>query len=360
MKSKPSAAMVRRTIGLLIFLALFLGGCSGSDDDDGDDGCGCSGGPAIVDEGIVFTFEGQEVKKPSNVTIFFKLEDANGSPLPNIPASAFAILENGDEISRFESRQAIRSKPGTFSADTLLLLDLSGSVLGTDTLPRLREAARTFAGRIMPRENERDFGAFRTAIRWFDGAADLHPLVDFTTDTGALIAGIDGLRTDISQDSSTNLYGAVIEGIRRLRDESNRTGSRVSAGSLVVFTDGRDQAARRSLEDALNAVRDAERDDIAIYTIGLGDETDESVLARLGADGFFKSDNLDGLVNNFQAVADAITEDVNSHYILEYCSPKRQGAHDLTVKLEIGGRRGSLTNCFCANGFTGGCVIEAP
>ena len=130
-------------------------------------------------------------------------------------------------------------------------------------------------------------------------------------------------------------------------------------GSLVVFTDGRDQAARRTLDDALNAIRNVE-DDIAVYTIGLGPDTDEGVLARLGADGFFKSDNLDGLVSNFQAVARSITADVNSNYILEYCSPKRQGAHDLTVAVEIDGRSGSLTNCFCADGFTGGCEIETP
>lgn len=353
----------RWNIGILICLALLLGGCSSSDGGGGDDGgsteCGCTGGPEIDDDGIVFAFEGQEVETPSNVTIFFKLEEADGTPLPDIAATSFVIREDGDEISPFESQQTIRPKPGAFTAHTLLLLDLSGSVLQSDTLASLKEAANRFLDQVMPRKTERDYGAFRTAIRWFDGATDLHPLVDFTDETANLKTGVDSLTTEISQDRSTNLYGAVIEGINRVRDEMNRSRSVVSTGALVIFTDGRDQAARRSLADALNAVRNAD-DDIAIYTIGLGPETDESVLAQLGADGFFKSDNLDGLVSNFQAVANTITADVNSHYILEYCSPKRQGAHDLTVEVKLGGQNGSLTNCFCANGFTGGCGIETP
>jgi hypothetical protein len=356
----------RWMIGMLICLALLLGGCSSSDDNGGggDSGgnnadCGCVGGPEIDDDGIVFTFQEQEVEQPANVTLFFKLEETDGAPLPGIPATTFVIRENGQEISPFESRQTIRPKPGAFTAQTLLLLDLSGSVLQTNTLARLQEAAQTFIGQIMPRPNEADFGAFRTAIQWFDGAADPHPLVDFTADIDELNAGIESLNAELSEDRSTNLYGAAIQGVNRVRDEVNRASSAVSAGSLVVFTDGRDQAARRTLDDALNAVQNAE-DEISIYTIGLGDDTDEGVLARLGADGFFKSDNLDGLVSNFQAVARSITADVNSNYILEYCSPKRQGAHDLTVAVEVNGQSGSLTNCFCADGFTGGCEIETP
>jgi uncharacterized protein YegL len=355
-------------IGILICFALLLGGCSSSDDNGGGDGdgggnnadCGCTGGPEIDDEGIVFTFQSQEVEQPANVTLFFKLEETGGTPLPDIPATTFTIRENGQEISPFESQQTIRPKPGAFTAQTLLLLDLSGSVLQTNTLARLQEAAQTFIGQIMPRPNEADFGAFRTAIQWFDGAADPHPLVDFTADMEKLNNGIESLNAELSEDPSTNLYGAVIQGVNRVRDEVNRASAAVSAGSLVVFTDGMDQAARRTLDDALNAVRNAEDDDISIYTIGLGNDTDEGVLARLGADGFFKSDNLDGLVSNFQAVARSITADVNSNYILEYCSPKRQGAHDLTVAVEVNGQSGSLTNCFCADGFTGGCQIDSP
>jgi hypothetical protein len=350
--------------GTLIGLALILGGCSSSDENNGGGGggtsCGCGGGPEIDEDGIVFAFEGQEVEKPSNVTVFFKLEESDGTPLPDISATTFTILEDGAEISPFESQQTIRPKPGAFTAQTLLLLDLSGSVLQTDTLASLQKAAKEFLKQVMPGDEDADVGAFQTGIRWFDGAADLHPLVDFTADTDTLTTGVDSLTPEISQDRSTNLYGAVIEGVNRVRDQLNQSRSVVSAGSLVIFTDGRDQAARRTLDEALDAVRDADDDAISIYTIGLGDETDEAVLAQLGADGFFKSDNLDGLVNNFQAVAQTITADVDSHYILEYCSPKRQGAHDLTVEVEVNGQSGSLTHCFCADGFTGGCEIDSP
>ena len=53
--------------------------------------------------------------------------------------------------------------------------------------------------------------------------------------------------------------------------------------SIIVFTDGTDQAARYSREEAYAAVENAS-EEIKYYTIGLGNEID-AVLARHAAEG---------------------------------------------------------------------------
>ena len=49
------------------------------------------------------------------------------------------------------------------------------------------------------------------AIYWFDGQDVLHELQPLTSSKTALKAAIDGIQENISEDPSTDLYGAVIK-----------------------------------------------------------------------------------------------------------------------------------------------------
>jgi len=53
--------------------------------------------------------------------------------------------------------------------------------------------------------------------------------------------------------TSTNLYGAFIEGIDVL-DDAPTSGNRLKAGSLVVFTDGRERTGISTIGKAEAAV----------------------------------------------------------------------------------------------------------
>lgn len=350
---------VSRLLRWVMVIALFGGFCigcgGGSSDDDG--GCNCDRTPTLEESGLTLSLANQEEKTPANVSVLFKVETENGNPLTDLEAGDFKIFEDGSLISEYESQQAILPKPGKFKSNTLLLLDLSGSVLESDSLSVLRNAVRSFVNEMMPAEEAENYEEIEMGIWWFDGASDIHQLVPFTTSSEELIAGIDTIDRDISSDSSTNLHGAIIQGINKIEDLTGKENSKVSVGSLVIFTDGEDQADRRSEEDALNAVNNSDKD-ISIYTIGLGGEIDESTLKAFGRDDFVFADNIQELVPKFEDIANDIREDVRSYYLLEYCSPKRNGSHDLKISVTSNGLSGSITTCFCAEGFKGGCEIS--
>ena len=52
----------------------------------------------------------------------------------------------------------------------------------------------------------------QAAIYYFDGMADIHELIDFTSDTSALASAINNINADLPQDRSTNLHGGIEQG----------------------------------------------------------------------------------------------------------------------------------------------------
>lgn len=318
--------------------------------------CECKFNSMVEENGILFRYENHSVRKPANVSVLFKVMTKDGG-LPNLTADNFKLFENNRFISAYESQQAILPKPGSFQSHILLLLDLSGSILNSNSLPSLKEAAKSFVLTIMPPPTSPNFGEVDMSIMWFDGSPELHNLISFTKDVDLLISSIDTVTENISNDSSTNLYGAIINGVEIAKSMVGFVQNTVSVSSVVLFTDGTDQASRRSREDAAKSIEKL-GNDISIYTIGLGGEIFESELAFFGRNGFVFASKIDELVPKFNEIASRIKDDLNSHYLLEYCSPKRDGSHILTISLQYKELSGLLSVCFCAKGFEGGCTVK--
>ncbi|PHN00733.1 VWA domain-containing protein [Flavilitoribacter nigricans] len=311
---------------------------------------------------IKFTvLNGPEVNLPSKISIFFKLDDKDGKPVANLTESDFHIFEQGLNdacpllASQSEAQRRISEREQIFSYATLLVLDLSGSVV-EDYLQDLKSSAKRFIRTI---SDERPDSEARIGIWWFDGGTDLHQLEGITSDTSKLIARINGITKDISTDNSTNLYGAVTQ-IVPIADAVLTTEKQrdvISGASVVLFTDGRDRANRVSRETALQAVSEADPA-INYFTIGLGGEINTEDLRRIGRDGFFPTGNIGQLESTFQAVAQTVNDEANSYYFFEYCSPIRNGANNrLILEAVHNGRRGFLEASFDATGFSGGCGL---
>lgn len=296
---------------------------------------------------------------PAKVRLFFQIdaEKLNAASVSGDPD--FEIYENGLRISEFESQSRIRRERGEFLYSSVLLLDLSGSVLFSD-LTSLKEAASSFIERTIPHASDDLYGTREMAIYWFDGAEDLHLLVPFTEDREELLTGIASITDQISEDPSTNLNGAVIKGLKLMEQRVEEMGDKLEmaiAGSVVLFTDGTDQAARNTTAQALDAVNNASVEH-SIFTIGLGSEIDNVILSRLGKNGFeMATDSLE-LKEKFLAVAERLERQANSYYVLEYCSPKRAGTHKLRLNAIYEKFHGSFETVFSAEGFTGGCKID--
>ncbi|QTA80030.1 von Willebrand factor A-like domain-containing protein [Desulfonema limicola] len=346
---------------ILIVLSLFLAGCGGDDDDDDfsfSEDCDCSPSPVLDEKGITLIFEKQDTEWPSKISVLLKAETIEGEPVDDLKTADFSIYEDGEFISQFESQRAIVPTPGDFTYYTLLLLDLSGSVLESNSLTDLKQAAKGFVEAIMPPPNSDTYGTMLMGVQWFDGAARLHSLVSFVKEKDRLISGIDSISKDISDDKSTNLYGAVVQGIKIMDDHVGNDSNVISVGSMVLFTDGKDRANRNSEIEAVTSIDNAE-DGISVYTIGLGGEIDETVLKKLitKEDGFAYAEDYEDLVPRFKEIADEIKQEANSHYLLKYCSPKRKGQHELKILVSYGDKSCAMSTCFCADGFTGGCDL---
>ncbi|MEZ4887577.1 MAG: VWA domain-containing protein [Chitinophagales bacterium] len=343
-------------IALLFTFLMFGSGCNlvgGKDDDT----ITC---PLDNSKDLVLTIQDQFVSLPSSVSVFFKVDDKNDKPIPQLTSDNFVILEKGRNddcaraVSSFEANSKIRPHSQIFTFNTILILDLSASVTAT-SLSELKEAAKSFIDQVQP-ENVGE--AYRMSIRWFDGEDKLHLLQDFTHSNAKLKAAVESITANISSDPSTDLYGAVIKGVVKAQEVlvSYQQQDIISAVSMVIFTDGTDQAARHSKQDALNAVNN-NISNVTTFTIGLGEEIDETVLKQIGRDGSFFAADKEELEAIFNEIAQLISSEANSYYLFEYCSPKRDGSgmNELRIEATSGNLKGSVTTTFDAAGFTSGC-----
>ncbi|MFT7151205.1 MAG: hypothetical protein ACI82Q_003083, partial [Nonlabens sp.] len=83
------------------------------------------------------TIEDQFINLPSNVSVFFRVEDGAGNGVAGLNEDDFLIYENGSVISEFEATRKIQPNEQVFDYHITLMLDLSGSVLGSENLAGL-------------------------------------------------------------------------------------------------------------------------------------------------------------------------------------------------------------------------------
>lgn len=274
------------------------------------------GGDDGENTGLLVTIEDQFVNLPSNVSVFFRVEDNAGNGVAGLKESDFVIYENGAKISEFEATRKIQPNEQVFDYHITLLLDLSGSVLGGDNIVSLKEAAKSFIDEVVPGENEPSSQAVKVEIWWFDGAANIKQLQGTSTNSTTLKAAIDRINPQMSSDNSTNLYGAVIQGIQVASQKLSQTRQldEIASSAVVIFTDGTDQANRNTKGQALEAVKNADKD-MALYTIGLGEEIDETVLSAIGKTSFVSATNIGELLDKFKKIGDLINGRANSYYL---------------------------------------------
>lgn len=350
----------------LLFFGLLLLSCGNADDDVsfniGDSELGLGKEPddclGFGENELLLSIQDEFTTLPGKVSILFKVSDLLGNPISGLGAEQFTIYEQGrnDEcfnlISPSESQARISSNTQVFHNNTLLVLDLSNSVLAS-SLEELKAASTSFITNVMP-EDETE--SFKMAIYWFDGENELHLLNDLTSSTSELTAAVAGITSDISSDVSTDLYGAVIKSTKIAEDLLDKNTQSIGAASIVLFTDGTDQASRYKESDAIKAVQQADRN-ISYFTIGLGAEIDTGVLTEIGKTASVFAANKQELENTFNEISQRVAEQANSFYLFEYCTPKRDGSgvSNLVIQLSQGNLKGAVQTKFNATGFKGGC-----
>jgi hypothetical protein len=288
-------------------------------------------------------------ERPSNVAVYFTVDTDDGDPVPGLAADAFKIYEDGALVSAYESRQTILNPQVAAVHYTLLLVDMSASMVESGQVPQLVAAADAFTTRV---------GAVQqVAVYTFDGREDIQEVVGFTRSESGASTAIRALENRQVRDPSTNLHGAVVKGLEVLRAQMDRSTLALRFGTLVVFTDGTDRAGRVSKDAMLDAVDTSGMD---VYAIAVGGEIDEDELTSLGRNGFVRAASGERLQAAFDEVARKIEGYSKRFYLLSYCSPARAGEHEVTIEASSQDATGSISYTFVAEGFGPGCDPTRP
>lgn len=296
---------------------------------------GCGGGLQVVRVK-------SDQQKPNNVWVFFTVEKGK-EPVPGIGASDFEIYEDGQIVSKFESKQTIQNPEVAAVMYTLLLLDMSGSITESGQSGELVDAAEQFSDRVGKTQ--------KVGVYAFDGSEKIHPVVPFTETPGSVAGGLEGLRTFKPKDPSTNLNGAVVQGLDTLKKALDADRRPLKFGTLVVFTDGTDRAARVPHKDVVEEIRKKDYENYEIFGIGVGAELDKSELGDIGRDGTELATDRAKVKEAFDKIASQIEAHTHRFYLLSYCTPSRNGDHKVRIVAKSKSGTGSLEYAFSAGGF---------
>jgi tight adherence protein C len=178
-------------------------------------------------------------------------------PLDGLTPDQLQVTEDGRPQPSAEMVQ-IRNPQTPVSV--ALAVDISGSMADADKIVQAQAAAKSFISQTRARD--------RVAIVAFNDQVSVPQVL--TSDRRLLGHAIDGLQVG----GNTRLYDALAQSVSQLALAPG--GSR----AVVVVTDGADTGSNWSVNDALTQ---AIRDGIPMYTVGLGSDVQSDVLKQLAA-----------------------------------------------------------------------------
>jgi len=285
------------------------------------------------------------------VAVFFSVETTDGEPVADLVATDFMIFEDDVLVSVDESRQTIVSPEIVAEHHALLLVDMSASVTESDKIRAVVQSVSDFVDKV---------GRYqRLGVYAFDGSAKLHEIMPLTSadSESATRAAIVRLGAFRAKDPSTNLHGAVVQAVGELDRALKRSRAPQRFGTLIVFTDGTDHAARMSFE---KMVARLDRSQHATFAIGVGNEIDDATLQQIGRDRYIRVEDKDALQAAFQQIGSRIVDLTRRYYLLSYCSPARAAKHEVKIEAVSGRASGELSYRFNAKGFGPGCDPGKP
>lgn len=291
------------------------------------------------------------VEKPSNVAIYLAVSDS-GEPIGDLTADNFTLFENEQAVPILDSQLTLLDRNIVAVHQTVLLVDMSGSL---DETAR-HTAARAAAGFVQKVRRTQAVAVFA-----FDGSADLVPAGDFERGAKDPTPGeLDPLANFSGRDTSRNLNGAVLEGLKQLESRLMAVKKPVRVGTLVVLARGPDLAGRAS-DEALEKQLDGAGTDV--IAVGIGDG-EAPWLDRVGRFAIVRAQTPNTIGVALDQAADKVALARNRYYLVSYCSPSRAGKRwlriDVTFNKNGHERKGSLEHEFDATGFSAGCDAKAP
>lgn len=326
---------------------------------------------------IVFYFSAEKAtllsaeKKANTENKQWRLSNTTGEsgyyliePILKLNIEQIEILEgdkNGKDfkyVNKYESDMKLINAPKNYIMNSLLLLDVSGSITKTvekgkkPVLEDLKKASIEYVKKLSLSENN------YFSVYVFDGREEIIPIIDFSNNKEEVLKKINEIDYSITKDFSTNLYGAVYNSIDLIKSKLSESKQSISIGALTIFTDGTDRAGRLGKDGfykLLNKIDEIKRkSNFYIYTIGLGREIDRRILMDIGYDGAEFPLSSSYITSSFEKIAKIIDDISKSYYRVEYKTPSRKGAgvKTIIIQMKYQNHQGGYRTKFDADNFT--------
>jgi hypothetical protein len=282
-------------------------------------------------------------QRPANIAVYLSVMDKSGQPVGGLNPENFRVYEDGKLISETKAKRALLD-PGIVGVHfALLLVDLSGPIVDSEYLPDLADSVGSFIDKVG--------AAQEVSVSAFDGGEEIAPFLGFgaSSDTSKVVEGVRKFRP---RNRTTNLNGAVFQGLGALKEEMDKSNAEEKKGSLVVFTDRGDLSHSVNAQILEQALKD---NPVDVYVIGVGEKVNRTELGVIGHSGIFISNDPKALKKGFDQVITKLSSASDGRYVFSYCTPKRKGDHELKLEIAIPGDSGSLSHHFNASGFKFGC-----
>ncbi|MCC6299696.1 MAG: VWA domain-containing protein [Anaerolineales bacterium] len=253
-----------------------------------------------------------------NVTVYVSATNAAGEPVGIDPA-VIQLYEDGQlmQLANVKGGGNVATEE-IVPVTTMLVMDISGSMDKNDKITGAKEAAKSYVNQMRPGD--------QTGLIAYD--SNVYNVQALTSDTAALTAAIDGLKTG----SDTAMYDALMQAVTALEGVSGRK-------AIIVLTDGMDNQSANTIETVIAGIGTS---GLTISAIGFGDtaaagqagldDTGLKSLAERAGGLYAYASSAEVLKSLFQQQSRAL----QSEYQLTYVSPftLRDGVNrNLTVAL---------------------------
>ncbi len=239
--------------------------------------------------------------------------DQNNAPLPGLTAGDFQLKENG--VQQTISSLSTVSTPVPISV--AMVLDYTTSVQSQGST--IEAASISFIGMLTVNDE--------AAIIKFAQLSQL--MQDFTGDTGLLTTAINTAPSLIGTQNETRLYDALWFAVEK-------TAPRLNRKALVLVSDGTDESylgvPNVSIKTLDEVIAYATEQDVAIYTVGLGD-VDGGVMSRLANETggqYYYITNADQLSGVYQAIRDIFLGQYSIKYVTSLYS-----SSPITLEIDV-------------------------
>ena len=234
--------------------------------------------------------------------------------------STVKVVENGKPVSGVSVVPA--SAAGANEFGVVLVVDTSNSMRGA-AIEGAMEAARTFAAHRNPRQ--------QLAIVTFSNGTDV--LLPFTADSAEIASA---LAETPELQRGTYLYDGVVRAVGLLEN------ARMTAGSVVVLTDGADTGSSASLEEAAATAQSA---NVRVFTVGLRSRAFRGstlkMMAEQGGGDYAEATSAASLV----AVYDKLGAQLATQHLIRYRSLQGPGVH-VQVQVLVEGEETPVTSSY--------------